>query len=189
MPPPCSPPRSSISAPTASPRRRRSSSLRGSQVCSEAGCRRVGDRTALIWYSVFDHRIGHCFCRHSRESGNPVYGPGSPLARGRRRGRMRLIRERAMAEIDGGTLDRLYAVIASRRGGDPATSYTAKLFAAGPVKIAQKLGEEAVETVSEGARGNAAGVGPRNPGPVSYLPLLLGDTRTPRPPSCPALTN
>jgi phosphoribosyl-ATP pyrophosphohydrolase len=63
-----------------------------------------------------------------------------------------------MAEIDGSTLDRLYAVIASRRGGDPTTSYTAKLFAGGPTKIAQKLGEEAVETVIEGTRGNAAGI-------------------------------
>ncbi|HEX7966615.1 MAG TPA: phosphoribosyl-ATP pyrophosphatase, partial [Stellaceae bacterium] len=41
-----------------------------------------------------------------------------------------------MAEIDGSTLDRLYAVIASRRGADPATSYTAKLFAGGAAKIA-----------------------------------------------------
>jgi phosphoribosyl-ATP pyrophosphohydrolase len=63
-----------------------------------------------------------------------------------------------MAEIDGSTLDRLYAVISSRRGGDAAKSYTAKLLAAGPAKIAQKLGEESIETVIEGARGNAAGV-------------------------------
>jgi phosphoribosyl-ATP pyrophosphohydrolase len=42
-------------------------------------------------------------------------------------------------------LDRLYAAIVSRQGGDPATSYTAKLFARGGPKIAQKLGEEAVE--------------------------------------------
>jgi phosphoribosyl-ATP pyrophosphohydrolase len=63
-----------------------------------------------------------------------------------------------MAEIDGSMLDRLYAVIASRRGGDPASSYTAQLLAQGPVKIAQKLGEEAVETVIEGVRGNAKGV-------------------------------
>ena len=63
-----------------------------------------------------------------------------------------------MAEIDGSTLDRLYAVISSRRGGDAAKSYTAKLLAAGPAKIAQKLGEEAVETVIEGVRGDAAGV-------------------------------
>ncbi|MBW7852429.1 MAG: phosphoribosyl-ATP diphosphatase [Rhodospirillales bacterium] len=44
-------------------------------------------------------------------------------------------------------LDELYAVIAGRRGGDPETSYTAKLFARGRGKIAQKVGEEAVETV------------------------------------------
>jgi phosphoribosyl-ATP pyrophosphohydrolase len=46
-------------------------------------------------------------------------------------------------------LDRLYDVIESRHGADPETSYTAKLFAKGPNKIAQKLGEEAVETVIE----------------------------------------
>lgn len=62
-----------------------------------------------------------------------------------------------MADIDGRTLDRLYAVIASRRGADPAASYTAKLFAEGPAKIAKKLGEEAVETAIEGVRGD----GPR----------------------------
>jgi phosphoribosyl-ATP pyrophosphohydrolase len=61
-----------------------------------------------------------------------------------------------MAEIDGRTLDRLYAVIASRRGADPATSYTAKLMAEGPARIAKKLGEEAVETVIEGVRGDTS---------------------------------
>ncbi|MFM9827751.1 MAG: phosphoribosyl-ATP diphosphatase [Sphingomonas sp.] len=44
-------------------------------------------------------------------------------------------------------LDALESVINARRGADPATSYTAKLFAAGRAKIAQKVGEEAVETV------------------------------------------
>jgi phosphoribosyl-ATP pyrophosphohydrolase len=44
-------------------------------------------------------------------------------------------------------LDRLSAVIESRRGADPDSSYTARLFAKGPKKIAQKVGEEAVETV------------------------------------------
>jgi phosphoribosyl-ATP pyrophosphohydrolase len=63
-----------------------------------------------------------------------------------------------MAEIDGTTLDRLYRVIASRKGDDPASSYTAQLFTHGSAKIAQKLGEEAIETVIEGARGNAQGV-------------------------------
>lgn len=44
-------------------------------------------------------------------------------------------------------LSTLEAIIRSRQGGDPAASYTAKLFAAGRAKIAQKVGEEAVETV------------------------------------------
>lgn len=43
-------------------------------------------------------------------------------------------------------LEDLYQVIASRKGTDPTTSYTAKLFAKGRGKIAKKLGEEAVET-------------------------------------------
>ena len=65
--------------------------------------------------------------------------------------------ETAMPPTDGTTLDRLYEVIASRRGADPATSYTAKLFAEGSAKIAKKLGEEALEAAIEGVRGD----GPR----------------------------
>jgi len=42
-------------------------------------------------------------------------------------------------------LDRLEAVIASRKGGDVDKSYVAKLFAKGRKKIAQKVGEEGVE--------------------------------------------
>jgi phosphoribosyl-ATP pyrophosphohydrolase len=63
-----------------------------------------------------------------------------------------------MAEIDGTTLDRLYRVIESRKGGDTAASYTAQLLAQGSARIAKKLGEEAIETVIEGARGNARGI-------------------------------
>lgn len=42
-------------------------------------------------------------------------------------------------------VDALAAVIASRRGTDPAASYTAKLFSRGRGKITQKMGEEAFE--------------------------------------------
>jgi phosphoribosyl-ATP pyrophosphohydrolase len=45
------------------------------------------------------------------------------------------------------TLDNLFAIIASRKGGDPDTSYTAKLLAAGVEKCAKKFGEEATEAV------------------------------------------
>jgi len=60
-----------------------------------------------------------------------------------------------VAEELGAALDRLWQVIGSRRGADPETSYTARLFARGRAKIAQKLGEEAVEAVIEGVRGDA----------------------------------
>ena len=42
-------------------------------------------------------------------------------------------------------LTALFATIETRKGADPATSYTTRLFAKGRNKIAQKLGEEAVE--------------------------------------------
>ncbi|MGE5150296.1 MAG: phosphoribosyl-ATP diphosphatase, partial [Rhodospirillaceae bacterium] len=51
-------------------------------------------------------------------------------------------------------LERLYAVIDSRKGADPDTSYTARLFSRGRQQIAKKLGEEAVEAVIEGVRGD-----------------------------------
>jgi phosphoribosyl-ATP pyrophosphohydrolase len=44
-------------------------------------------------------------------------------------------------------LARLEATIAARRTADPSTSYVAKLNAKGVGKIAQKVGEEATETV------------------------------------------
>jgi phosphoribosyl-ATP pyrophosphohydrolase len=59
-----------------------------------------------------------------------------------------------MAAELGTALDRLWQVIQSRRGADPQISYTARLFARGRAKIAQKLGEEAVETVIEGVSDN-----------------------------------
>jgi phosphoribosyl-ATP pyrophosphohydrolase len=52
-----------------------------------------------------------------------------------------------LAHADMHALDRLFQVIESRRGGDPAKSRTARLFHKGVAKIAQKVGEEAVETV------------------------------------------
>lgn len=45
------------------------------------------------------------------------------------------------------SLSRLEDTIRQRRSADPDSSYVAKLTAKGRKKIAQKLGEEAVETV------------------------------------------
>lgn len=61
-----------------------------------------------------------------------------------------------MAEknTDSAVLDRLFAVIEGRRGGDPDESYTARLLERGTGKIAGKLGEEAIEAIVEAVRGD-----------------------------------
>lgn len=51
-------------------------------------------------------------------------------------------------------LDRLAATILARKGADPASSWTAKLLAAGPEKCAEKFGEEAVEAIIEAVKGD-----------------------------------
>lgn len=61
-----------------------------------------------------------------------------------------------MTGDDGRTLDRLFAVIASRKDADPASSYTATLFAGGRAGIAKKLSEETAEAVIEAVKGDRA---------------------------------
>ena len=56
------------------------------------------------------------------------------------------------------TLTRLEATVAARRAADPDASYVAKLNARGLPKIAQKLGEEAVETVIAALQDDRAGL-------------------------------
>ena len=62
-----------------------------------------------------------------------------------------------MPEPDGTALEKLFTVILSRRGADPAESYSAKLLAGGAPAIAKKLGEETVETIIEALKGDLAG--------------------------------
>ncbi len=56
----------------------------------------------------------------------------------------------------GDALARLEAAIASRRGGDPETSHTARLLSKGPLKCAEKFGEEAIEAVVAAATDDRA---------------------------------
>lgn len=49
-----------------------------------------------------------------------------------------------------GFLDELEGIVASRRNASPESSYTAKLFAKGRFKIAQKVGEEGLESAMAG---------------------------------------
>ncbi|MBR0681808.1 phosphoribosyl-ATP diphosphatase [Roseomonas eburnea] len=61
----------------------------------------------------------------------------------------------AIEGAEAGILDRLWEVVEDRRrSGDTMTSHSARLIARGTAKVAQKLGEEAVECVIEAAIGN-----------------------------------
>ena len=51
-------------------------------------------------------------------------------------------------------LDRLFALVETRRDADPAISHSARLLSRGVAKVAQKFGEEAVECVIEAVVGN-----------------------------------
>jgi len=51
-------------------------------------------------------------------------------------------------------LERLAATVMARKGADPDTSWTARLFAKGPEKCAEKFGEEAVEAIIEAVKGD-----------------------------------
>lgn len=55
---------------------------------------------------------------------------------------------------DAVVLDRLFAVVESRRDADPNISHSARLLSRGPAKVAQKFGEEAVECLIEAIAGN-----------------------------------
>ncbi len=72
-------------------------------------------------------------------------------------------------------LDALEAVIRARRGADPASSYTASLFARGRPKIAQKLGEEATEAVIAAIQGDRDAMKGEAADLVFHLLVLLID--------------
>jgi phosphoribosyl-ATP pyrophosphohydrolase len=55
-------------------------------------------------------------------------------------------------------LNRLWAIIESRKNADPEVSHSARLLARGTARVAQKLGEEAVECLIEAMTGNRAGL-------------------------------
>ncbi|HEX7782336.1 MAG TPA: phosphoribosyl-ATP diphosphatase [Sphingobium sp.] len=76
-------------------------------------------------------------------------------------------------------LDRLEATIRERRSADPDMSYVAKLTARGRAKIAQKLGEEAVETVIAAMGNDRAGVVSESADLLFHLAVLLADMNVP----------
>ena len=72
-------------------------------------------------------------------------------------------------------LNTLEATIRGRRGADPATSYTARLFERGRAKIAQKVGEEAVETVIAALQDDRAQLVSEATDLMFHLMVLLAD--------------
>lgn len=73
----------------------------------------------------------------------------------------------------GDILTRLEATIAERRNGDPSASYVAKLSAKGVPKIAQKVGEEAVESVIAAMADDRAGLVGEAADLIFHLMILL----------------
>lgn len=72
-------------------------------------------------------------------------------------------------------LDEVYQTILARKGGDPESSHTARLFARGRAKIAQKVGEEAVEAVIEAMRGDKDKLADESADLLYHLLVLWAD--------------
>lgn len=73
---------------------------------------------------------------------------------GKKSGKLVVPRKLAPTHDTADVLDRLWAVVDSRRTADPAISHSARLLSRGTAKVAQKFGEEAVECLIEAVAGN-----------------------------------
>ena len=71
------------------------------------------------------------------------------------------------------SLNDLAKLIASRKGADPSTSWTAKLLDAGPEKAAQKFGEEAIEAIVEAIKGDKAALTSEAADTLYHLLVML----------------
>ena len=73
------------------------------------------------------------------------------------------------------SLGRLAAIVASRAQSDPAESHTAALLAKGRAKIAEKVGEEAVETVIAAVQNDRAALIGESADLLFHLAVLWHD--------------
>ncbi len=71
------------------------------------------------------------------------------------------------------TLEELFNVVEARAKASPNDSWTAKLLSKGPEKCAEKFGEEAVETIIEGAKQNRTGLIKESADVLFHLCVLL----------------
>ena len=72
-----------------------------------------------------------------------------------------------------GFIAELERILAARAKADPATSYTARLLSEGIKRIAQKVGEEGVETALAGVAGDDAELTSEAADLIYHLTLLL----------------
>jgi len=72
-------------------------------------------------------------------------------------------------------LDALFATIESRKSANPETSYVASLYQKGTSKIAQKVGEEAVETAIEAIQGTPESLAQESADLLFHLLVLWAD--------------
>ena len=68
---------------------------------------------------------------------------------------------------------RLSETLASRRNADPATSYTAKLFAKGPDSILKKIGEECAELIMAAKDGKRLNIVRESTDVIYHILVLL----------------
>ncbi len=72
-------------------------------------------------------------------------------------------------------IERLYQTVLARRAADPDSSYVAKLTAKGRQKIAQKVGEEGVETALAAVADDRAGIISESADLLFHLTVLWAD--------------
>lgn len=72
-------------------------------------------------------------------------------------------------------LAHLQSLVASRQGADPAHSYVAKLLSRGRAKIAQKIGEEGVETALAAVSGDKDAIVGESADLLFHLAILWAD--------------
>lgn len=72
-------------------------------------------------------------------------------------------------------VQRLYDTVCSRKGADPDSSWTARLFSKGRSKIAQKVGEEAVEVVIDAIKNDKSSVIKESADLLYHLCVLWAD--------------
>jgi len=85
-------------------------------------------------------------------------------------------KKRPQVNMQAPVLDRLWAVVDSRRDADPSESHSAKLMSRGIGKVAQKFGEEAVECLIEAVAGNRTAVIAESADVLYHLTVLWVST-------------